>query len=142
MDVLVVGREYSSAFAESRVAGSSLRPEIDDICDDRTESPEDDSDSATVLGEGLMDGGVERICDDGTEDTDAKCSWNFEGGPIGVRGRVLGAGQGDGGRGTSGGGCRGDGGGPCWILRCRKAGVLPKPVVPDRCLPVASLPLG
>lgn len=143
-DALVVGREYSSALNESRMAGSSLRPETDDTCDDRTEGPEDDSESVAVLGEGLMDVGVDRNCDNGTEDTDEKCSWNFEGGPIGVRGRGLRAGRGEGGRGTSGGGCCGDGGGPCWILRWRKAGVLPKPAetaVTDRCLPVNSLPL-
>lgn len=111
------------------------------MCDDRREGPEDDPDSVAVLGEGLIDVDVDRTCDNGTEDTDERCSWNFEGGPIGV-GRVLGAGQGDGGRGISGGGCRGDGGGPCWILRCRKAGVPPKPAVPDRCLPLTSLPVG
>ena len=141
MDALVVGREYSSIFNESRITGSPLRPETDDICDDRAEGAEDDSESATVLGEGLVDGGVARNCDDGTEDTDEKCSWNFEGDPIGVRGRALEVGHGDGGRGTSGGGCRGDGGGPCWILRCRKA-ELPMPVVPDRCLPAATFPFG
>lgn len=141
VDALVVGREYSSIFNESRITGSSLRSETDDIRDDRTEGPDDDSESAAVLGEGLMDLGVDRNCDDGTEDTDEKCSWNLEGDPSGVCGRMPGVGHGDGGRGTSGGGCRGNGGGPCWILRCRKAG-LPKPPVPDRCLPVASLPLG
>lgn len=98
-----------------------------------------------MLGEGLIDVGVDRACDNGTEEMDEKCSWNFEGDPIGVRGCIFGARPGDGGRGASGGGCRGDGGRPCWILRCRKAGVLPKPterLVPNRCFPVTSLPLG
>jgi hypothetical protein len=143
VDMLVVGREYAVTLAESRIAGSSLRPETDEACDDRTDGPEDDSESAAVLGEGLMDMGIERACDDGTEDTDEKCSWNFEGTLIGVRGCMLGVGQGDGGNGASGGGCRGDGGGPCCILRCRNAGVLPVGIaVLDRCLPLASLPLG
>lgn len=141
MDALVVGREYSGTFIKSRVAGSSLRHETDDICDDRREGLEDDSDSASVLGEGLTDVGVDKVCDDGMEDTDEKCSWNFEGEPIGVRGRALGVGQGEAGKGRSGGGWRGDGGGPCCIFRWRKAGVLPKRAVPDRCLPVVSLPL-
>jgi len=113
VEVLVVGREYSSVFNESQIAGSRLRPEADDICDDLIEGPEDDSESVAELGEGLIEAGVDRTRDDGTEDTDEKCSWNFEGEPMGVRGRVLGVGHGDGGRGTSGGGCRGDGGGPC-----------------------------
>lgn len=108
--MLVVGREYSGTFAKSRITGSSLRPEIDDMCDDRSEGPEDDSESAIVLGEGLKDIGVDKT---GTEDTDEKCSWNFEGDPIGVRGRVLAVRHGEGGRGASGGGSRGDGGGPC-----------------------------
>ena len=110
VDALVGGRKCSGTF-NSRT-GSSLRPETDDIYDDRIDGPEDDSESVTVLSEGLIDVGVDRASDSGTEDTDEKCSWNLEG-ATGVRGRVLGAGDGEGGKGVSGGGRRGDGGGPC-----------------------------
>lgn len=67
---------------------------------ERTDGPDEEPDPLRVRR-----AGVGRPIDD----TDDKCSWNFEGNAGGCIGRAFGTC----GRGESGGGCRGDPCAPC-----------------------------